>query len=188
MNLLSKSSKSTSHSASSRWRRVITAAGIFLFTFGLLGWQLKAFNQRLQRETQDAEQQTQTTPPPDTHWHEAPKAVREAVAKTIRSQLNALQHGQYARGLQLHSRAVQQEFSNTNEFQKLIETRFAPMISNQKSVFWFVNTDTKRHFANAGVTISGSQNDSLEVVYQLVFENEEWRISGIAKRPPRATK
>lgn len=70
----------------------------------------------------------------DTHWHEAPEAVRLPVAECIRGQLSSL--------------------------------------------------PTKIFFANAGLTIVDRDDKTMEAVYQLVFQDNQWLSTGIAKRPP----
>jgi hypothetical protein len=164
-------------------RQAVMAFGILFITFGVFGWQLKAFNQR---ENVNAGSDVSESPPDGIHWDEAPKEVRMAVAASIRGQLEAFQRGDYGESLQFHSKAVRQEIPTAEEFKQVINARYPFLAYHRRATFWFVNTDRKHRYANAGLTIVGKDGNPQETVYRLVFQDGSWLISGIATRPPNS--
>ncbi|HEY0076324.1 MAG TPA: DUF4864 domain-containing protein [Abditibacteriaceae bacterium] len=168
-------------------RQVVTALGILLLTFGLLGWQWQAFNQRNAAAITESQagDPREDAPPPNTHWHEAPKGVRLAVAGSIRGQLRAFDSGQYEAGLEYHTRTVRQGMASTENYRQLIQVRYPFFARHKRETFRFVNTDKERRFANAGLSIITVDGAVTEVVYQLVFQDKQWLISAIAPRSPQ---
>jgi hypothetical protein len=169
-------------------RQLLTSLGILGITFGIFGWQLRAFNQRNADAQSAVDNITEEVPPANTHWHEATTEVRMGVAASIRGFLKSFQKNDSADALHFHTRAVRHQFTAPQEYMQLMRHNYPIIASNQRSKFRFVNMDKTHHFANAGLTIWDAEGRALETVYQLVFQDNQWRIFGIAKRPPQAIK
>lgn len=165
----------------SKTRQILTGLGILVITFGILGWQWTAFNQR---NAASAAEETEELPPPQTHWHEATAKVRMGVAESIRGHLSALQSPDANDLLQFHTRAVRHQFTSIAQYSEMMQKNYPIIANNRRAIFRFVNMDKEHHFANAGLTIWGADGKILNTVYSLVFQENHWLISGIAKHTP----
>lgn len=160
-------------------RQIVTGLGILLLTFGVFAWQLSAFNKREMAKA--SENPTLLEPPEGTHWHEATKDTRIAIAGRIRGQLSALRQRNYAAALQYSTTALRQGFPETRDFQNEIEANYPQLLGNKNVRFRFVNTDKKLQFANAGVTVTAPDGKLFDTVYVLSFEHRQWNVRGIAR-------
>jgi hypothetical protein len=190
-NLAPPNSPKTPSKSQAKVGHVLTTLGILTLTFGVLGWQWRAFSQRTSAAMSENRESDgrEDLPPPNTHWHEAPPQVRLAVATCIRSQLRALGNGAlngsgFEMSLQFHTRSVRGRMRSIEEYKMLIRTYYPVLAQHQRETFRFVNTDKQRRFANAGVSIVGAEGQVMEAAYQLVFQDKQWLISGITQRPP----
>ncbi len=173
--------KFTSNSPKSLFpvRQIITGLGILLLTFGVFAWQLSAFNKR--ESDKPSENPALLEPPVGTHWHEATKDTRMAIAGRIRGQLSALRQKNYAVALQYSTAALRQGFPEARSFQDEIEANYPQLPGNKNVVFRFVNTDKKFQFANAGITVTAPDGKLFDTVYVLSFEQRQWSVRGIAR-------
>lgn len=178
-------------------RQLIIALAIILLSVGALLWQVSDFQKRhakmMAENSESSPDQTL-----NLQWRTATRQEREPVLASIKNQLEAFKRDDYEAALKYQSHALRFHFPDAKEFRHMIQSGYPQFAHYKKVGFGSEQIDKNRKFFKVPVTVTGKDGIMVGAVYNMIYENGVWRISGVEggnpppgyrfKKPPSRAK
>ncbi|MBI3803200.1 MAG: DUF4864 domain-containing protein [Nitrospirae bacterium] len=116
---------------------------------------------------------------------QSPTAIEE-IQSIIQQQLDAFNLNDYETAYHLASTQVRNQFS-PDQFQERIRTDYPQLTKSLRLTFDQIDLDTGRTHAVARIEVTGFNHKKITAEYQLIHEDEGWKIDQMAIVPLRAS-
>lgn len=118
---------------------------------------------------------------PAVEWRFSSRETRLAVHAAVEGQLAALQAGKSDAAYAFAARGIREQFSAA-VFAEMIRRGYAPLLGHRSRRLGLVRDDGERR-AYVEVFLSDGKGANWRYRYQLVREDDRWRIEGVVALP-----
>ncbi|HEX8552684.1 MAG TPA: DUF4864 domain-containing protein [Abditibacteriaceae bacterium] len=117
---------------------------------------------------------------PNDSWRRATNEERAAVVQVINKQLNAFKRRDFKTALLLQSTTLRANFSSPEKFERMMLSSYPDFCNFKSADYGRGRIHPSNNRVAMRVTISTERGEQLSSIYQLVQENDTWRIDGVS--------
>jgi hypothetical protein len=110
-----------------------------------------------------------------------PAPVPRDLFAAVNQQLSAFRAADFSRAYQQAANGVQRKFTPA-QFETMVRREYPEMTRNQRVEFGIVNTDGANVLVQ--VFFISPEGNARSFTFSLVYEDETWKIDGVAELPP----
>jgi len=145
-----------------------------LLLIGFAAWQWQAADGA--REVPARPDQKQPAP---IQWRPASAAERQAAITSITNQLKAFKKDNYERAMFYQSSALKKNFPSAEAFREMIQSGYPPFANYRAVDFGQAHSDGAGRHMQIEVVVTGQQASRVRAVYDMVLEENIFRVEGV---------